>query len=152
MAKRVTEISIHFRQVPHRLFQDQDVSQVRPNILSFQIQPNEGISFKLSSKPPGPQVRVQSVNMDFLYGSSFGVEPPEAYERLLLDSMRGDATLFTRNDEIEEAWSLLEPVFSAWRKTPNEAPPIFGYEAGSWGPKVADEMIAKRIGNPWRRL
>lgn len=152
MAKRVTEISIHFRHVPHRLFQDEDVAQVKPNILSFQIQPDEGISFKISSKPPGPRVRVQSVNMDFNYGSSFGVEPPEAYERLLLDAMRGDATLFTRNDEIEQAWSILQPVFDSWSHRGPSAPPMYGYEAGSWGPKISDEMLVKRIGRAWRRL
>ncbi|MCL4134018.1 UNVERIFIED_CONTAM: hypothetical protein GTU68_065616 [Idotea baltica] len=152
LAKRVTEVSVHFRQVPHRLFEDQDVSEVRPNILSFQIQPDEGISFKISSKPPGPEVRVQSVNMDFLYGSSFGAEPPEAYERLLLDAMRGDATLFTRNDEIKEAWSLLEPIFNSWDRPEQSAPPLYGYEAGTWGPKIADEMLVKRIGKSWRRL
>jgi glucose-6-phosphate 1-dehydrogenase len=152
MAKRVTEISIHFRHVPHRLFQGEDVAKVKPNILSFQIQPEEGISFKISSKPPGPRVRVQSVNMDFNYGSSFGVEPPEAYERLLLDAMRGDATLFTRDDEIEEAWSILQPIFDSWRQTGSATPAMYGYEAGTWGPKVADEMLIKRIGGSWRRL
>ena len=152
LAKRITEISIHFKNVPFKLFENEDVKAVKPNILSFQIQPDEGISFKLSSKPPGPKLRVQSVNMDFSYGSSFGVEPPEAYERLLLDGMRGDATLFTRNDEIEEAWSLLEPVFEAWAKKPSNAPPVYGYEAGTWGPKVADELVAKHVGVPWRRL
>ena len=152
LAKRVTEISVHFRNVPHRLFEGQDVQNVKPNILSFQIQPDEGISFKISSKPPGPKVRVQSVNMDFSYGASFGVEPPEAYERLLLDGMRGDATLFTRNDEIEEAWDLLEPIFQAWNERGASAHPVYGYEAGTWGPSVADELLVRTIGSPWRRL
>lgn len=152
LAKRVTEISIHFRNVPHKLFEGEDVGSVKPNILSFQIQPDEGISFKICNKPPGPKVRVQSVNMDFSYGTSFGVEPPEAYERLLLDGMRGDATLFTRNDEIEEAWDLLKPIFAAWSSDANSAPPVYGYEAGSWGPKVADELLVNNVGRPWRRL
>ncbi len=152
LPKRVTEISIHFRNVPHTLFREQDVKKVKPNILSFQIQPDEGISLKFSSKPPGPQVRVQAVNMNFSYGTSFGIEPPEAYERLLLDCMRADPTLFTRDDEIEQAWDLLEPVLGAWAEKGNKAPPIFGYEAGTWGPDSADKLLQTRIGQNWRRL
>lgn len=152
LAKRVTEISVHFRNVPHLLFQNENVRSIKPNILSFQIQPDEGISFKISSKPPGPKVRVQPVNMDFSYGTSFGVDAPEAYERLLLDGMRGDATLFTRNDEIEEAWDLLENVFSAWSMKGEGAPPVHGYDAGSWGPTAADELLMRRLANGWRRL
>lgn len=150
LPKRVTEISIHFRQVPYLLFKNENVRSIRPNILTFQIQPDEGISFKISSKPPGPKVRVQTVNMDFTYGTSFGVEAPEAYERLLLDGMRGDATLFTRNDEIEQAWELLANIFSAW--SAKNAPPVFGYEAGSWGPTAADELLMKTLKQGWRRL
>jgi glucose-6-phosphate 1-dehydrogenase len=153
LAKRITDISIHFKNVPYRLFQNEDVRELSPNVLSFQIQPDEGISLKISAKPPGPQVRVQPVNMDFSYGASFGVEPPEAYERLLLDAMRGDATLFTRSDEIEEAWSLLKPIQDAWEdKSPGKSQPIYGYEAGSWGPIAADELVQSRVGKPWRRL
>ncbi len=152
LAKRVTEISVHFRSVPFTLFREEGVSNLTPNILSFQIQPDEGISMKINSKPPGPRVQVQTVNMDFSYGTSFGVEPPEAYERLLLDGMRGDPTLFTRNDEIEQAWDLLEPIFSAWSEKGIKGAPVYGYEAGSWGPKAADEMLLSRIGRGWRRL
>jgi glucose-6-phosphate 1-dehydrogenase len=152
LPKRVTEISVHFKNVPHLLFKGENVQSLRPNILSFQIQPDEGISFKISSKPPGPKVRVQQVNMDFSYGTSFGVDAPEAYERLLLDGMRGDATLFTRNDEIEEAWDLLENVFAAWNPETGHAPPVFGYEAGTWGPSASDELLLKRIPQGWRRL
>ncbi len=153
LAKRVTEISIHFKDVPHLLFRDHDTRNWSSNVLSFRIQPDEGITFKISAKPPGPKVQVQSVNMDFSYGSSFGVETPEAYERLLLDAMRGDATLFTRNDEIEQAWDLLENIFAAWRGTGNvQPPPVYGYEAGSWGPSAADELLIKSVSHPWRRL
>lgn len=152
LPKRVTEISIHFKNVPYTLFRDQNVKSMKSNILSFQIQPDEGIALKISSKPPGPQVRVQTVNMNFSYGTSFGIEPPEAYERLILDCMRGDATLFTRDDEIEEAWAFLEPVFQAWREKSGKTPPVYGYEAGTWGPAVADELLSKRIGQGWRRL
>ncbi len=152
LAKRVTEISVHFKNVPHLLFKNEDVGSLRPNILSFQIQPDEGIAFKILSKPPGPKVRVQSVNMEFAYGTSFGVEAPEAYERLLLDGMRGDATLFTRDDEIEEAWDLLENIFRAWKRKEGTTPPVFGYEAGSWGPSAADELLLKKVRQGWRRL
>lgn len=154
LAKRVTEISIFFRQVPHTLFQSEDVEQVKPNVLTFQIQPDEGISLKISSKPPGPSVRVQSVKMDFSYGTSFGVEAPDAYERLLLDCMKGDATLFTRNDEIEHAWSLMDVLLNSWRELGKGASgiPIYGYPAGTWGPDAADELMLKRLGQNWRRL
>jgi glucose-6-phosphate 1-dehydrogenase len=152
LPKRVTEISIHFKNVPYRLFQDEDVRQLPPNILSFQIQPDEGIALKISAKPPGPQVRVQRVNMDFSYSTSFGQEPPEAYERLLLDAMRGDATLFTRSDEIEQAWDLLLPLQQVWTEPGARRPPVYGYEAGTWGPTAADELLISRVGQPWRRL
>jgi glucose-6-phosphate 1-dehydrogenase len=94
-------------------------------------------------------MRVRPVEMDFTYDSSFGVASPEAYERLLLDVMKGDPTLFTRNDEIEESWDLLAPIFSLWSST--ESTPLFQYEAGSWGPEEADELLAKR-GHSWRSL
>ena len=153
LAKRVTSISVHFRRAPHQLFGREDVRELAPNVLSFQIQPDEGINFRISSKPPGPHVRVQTVNMDFSYGTSFGVEPPEAYERLLLDAMRGDATLFTRSDEIEEAWEIVDPVLRAWRDPTGIAGPVYGYEAGTWGPAEADELIRRATdGDGWRRL
>ncbi len=152
LPKRVTEISVHFKNVPHRLYAGERVGQVVPNILSFQIQPDEGIALKISSKPPGPQVRVQTVNMDFSYGSSFGVEAPEAYERLLLDAMRGDATLFLRDDEIEQAWDVIRPVLDSWEGREGRQPPILGYEAGTWGPAGADELLVKKVGRGWRRL
>jgi len=152
LPKRVTDISIHFKNVPHLLFQGQDVKSLSPNILSFQIQPDEGISFKISSKPPGPRVRVQTVNMNFSYGTSFGVSAPEAYERLLLDGMRGDATLFTRDDEIEQAWDLLDTTLRAWTRGNPKAPSVYSYEAGSWGPDAADELIGRRVKTAWRRL
>ncbi|MCB0325870.1 MAG: glucose-6-phosphate dehydrogenase, partial [Bdellovibrionales bacterium] len=152
LPKKITEISIHFRNAPHTLFESEDVEFLRPNILSFEIQPDESISLRISSKPPGPKVRVQPVNMDFSYGTSFGVEPPEAYERLLLDCMRRDPTLFTRDDEIEEAWGLIQPILDVWQGAGKSAPPVYGYEAGSWGPAAADEMLQRSIGRGWRRL
>lgn len=154
LAKRVTEISIHFKNVPHPLFRTSQVESLRPNVLSFQIQPDEGISLNMSSKPPGPELRVQSVKMDFSYGTSFGVEPPEAYERLLLDAMRGDATLFTRSDEIEQAWDIIDPILQVWggQLEAGNLPPVYGYEAGTWGPDMADTVILTSLGEPWRRL
>jgi glucose-6-phosphate 1-dehydrogenase len=153
LPKRITEISIHFKNVPYRLFQDEDVRQIAPNILSFQIQPDEGIALKISAKPPGPQVRVQQVSMQFDYSTSFGQQPPEAYERLLLDAMRGDATLFTRSDEIEQAWDLLAPLQNIWSgEGVSRKPPVHGYDAGTWGPSAADELLINSIGKPWRRI
>jgi glucose-6-phosphate 1-dehydrogenase len=153
LPKRITEISIHFKNVPYRLFQDEDVRQIAPNILSFQIQPDEGIALKISAKPPGPQVRVQQVSMQFDYSTSFGQQPPEAYERLLLDAMRGDATLFTRSDEIEQAWDLLLPLQKVWAgEGTSRKPPVHGYDAGTWGPVASDELLSKSVGQPWRRL
>lgn len=152
LPKRVTEISIHFRQVPHTLFREESVDNIRPNILSFQIQPDEGIALKMSAKPPGTRLSVQSVNMDFSYGTSFGLSAPDAYERLLLDAMRGDPTLFTRDDEIEQSWAVLDGVLDAWSEDRGKRLPVYGYEAGTWGPVAADELLVKRIGRGWRRL
>jgi len=90
--------------------------------------------------------------MDFRYGTSFGVQPPDAYERLLLDSMRGDATLFTRSDEIEQAWDLMMPILEAWSGPRSAQNPIVGYEAGLWGPEKAEQLIGSLVGTPWRRL
>jgi glucose-6-phosphate 1-dehydrogenase len=152
LAKRVTEISIHFKNVPYLLFREEDIQSLNPNILSFQIQPDEGISISVSSKPPGPKIQVQTVNMDFRYGTSFGVEPPEAYERLLLDCMRGDATLFTRDDEIEQAWEIVQPLLESWAGGSGRAAGLCGYEAGSWGPAEADQLLSKHIKRGWHRL
>jgi glucose-6-phosphate 1-dehydrogenase len=152
LAKRVTEISIHFKNVPYLLFREEDVQSPSPNILSFQIQPDEGISISVSSKPPGPKIQVQTVNMDFRYGTSFGVEPPEAYERLLLDCMRGDATLFTRDDEIEQAWEIVQPILESWTGEGGHIPEMHSYEAGSWGPAEADQLLIKHVKRGWHRL
>lgn len=150
VAKRVTDISIHFRNVPYRLFNEKDVPKIQPNVLSFQIQPDEGIALKMSAKPPGPRIRVQNVKMEFSYGSSFGIEPPEAYERLLLDCMRGDATLFTRADEIEQSWDLIAPIQQFWHERPDA--PLYSYISGSWGPAQSDDLIRNAAGEDWRRL
>jgi glucose-6-phosphate 1-dehydrogenase len=148
LTKRVTEIAIQFKRPPYLLFQNSGAEQIQPNVLSLRIQPNEGISVRFIAKVPGQEMRLRSVNMDFLYGSSFGVEPPEAYERLLLDAMVGDATLFTRIDETELAWQLVDTIVAAWDKTQTH---IAQYEPGTWGPKEADALI-ERDGRTWRRL
>lgn len=155
LPRRITEISIFFKKAPSSLFKGRQVSELEQNSLIIQVQPDEGISFRINSKPPGPRLRVRPVNMDFDYGDSFGVASAEAYERLILDAMKGDATLFIRDDEIEEAWDLLAPMFEAWSTTSSlsaEAkPPLFEYEAGSWGPAAAAQLL-RPGGHRWRRL
>jgi glucose-6-phosphate 1-dehydrogenase len=148
VTKRITEVAIEFKRPPYLLFRDSGADQMQPNALSLRIQPNEGISLLFEAKVPGQEMRLRSVNMDFLYGSSFGVEPPEAYERLLLDCMLGDSTLFTRIDETEHSWQLVDTIEHAWS---HSTAPLPQYEPGTWGPKEADALI-ERDGRTWRRL
>ena len=145
LPKRVTDISIHFRPAPFPLFSK--MIRTQPNVLAIRIQPDEGISLRFDSKVPGPTVRTAPVTMEFRYATSFGAEPPEAYERLLLETMLGDSTLFARRDEVETAWQWLDPLLKTWAADPN--PPQF-YPAGSWGPEAADALI-ERDGRRWRR-
>lgn len=147
LSKRVTEIAIEFKEVPHRLFTDSD-ALLRPNVLIIRIQPNEGITLRFGAKLPGQAMRIRTVNMDFRYGSSFGVKPPEAYERLLLDCMFGDSTLYARRDMVERGWEIVAPILDAW-KQPAKDFPI--YAAGSWGPQAAFELI-EHDGRKWRKL
>ena len=119
-------------------------------MLVIRIQPDEGISLRMQAKIPGNNLRIEPVKMDFHYGTSFGKASPEAYERLLLDAMSGDATLFARRDEVEQAWSFIDPIEEAWADA-KRAPKLDFYPAGSWGPEAADELIA-RDGRAWRRL
>ena len=149
LPKRITEITIFFNKAPDSLFKGRQVGELEHNVLSIQVQPKEGMSLRISSKPPGPRMRVRPVEMDFTYDSSFGVASPEAYERLLLDVMKGDATLFTRNDEIEESWDLLAPIFKEWDNS--NPPPVYEYEAGTWGPVEADQLI-NSTKDSWRKL
>ncbi len=123
-------------------------SEPAPNLLVLRIQPDEGISLRFGAKVPGTRMDVRPVNMDFRYGSSFGTDTPEAYERLLLDAMIGDGTLFTRWDSVAASWELLTPVLDAWR---DGASPLQFYEAGSWGPDAARELI-ERDGREWHRM
>ncbi len=149
LPKRITEITIFFNKAPDSLFKGRQVGELEHNVLSIQVQPKEGMALRISSKPPGPRMRVRPVEMDFTYDSSFGVASPEAYERLLLDVMKGDATLFTRNDEIEESWDLLAPIFKEWAGA--NPPPVHHYEAGTWGPSAADQLI-NSTKDSWRKL
>jgi glucose-6-phosphate 1-dehydrogenase len=133
--------------VPHLAFKQQGSLGVEPNQLILMVQPNEGVSLSLVAKIPGARMAVRPVNMEFLYGTSFLSQSPEAYERLILDTMRGDATLFARNDEVEAAWRICDPILQAWSKTPG---PLPAYPAGSSGPKEADDLLEE--GDRWRQL
>jgi glucose-6-phosphate 1-dehydrogenase len=147
MPKRVTDIAIRFNHVPHSLFMTEGVDTARPNLLILRIQPEEGISLRFSSKQPGPGMKLRPVSMDFNYGTSFGSRTPTAYETLLVDAMIGDATLYTRQDMVEASWEAVQPILNAWGNRTSD--PFPNYEAGSWGPKAADELLARR-GNEWR--
>ncbi len=147
LPKAGTEIAVHFKSVPPVLFRAVGES-VDDNVLVVRIQPDEGISLRMSAKMPGSSLRIEPVKMDFHYGTSFGKATPEAYERLLLDAMCGDATLFARRDEVEEAWKFIDAIRDAWATRPEK---LAFYSAGSWGPVEADELI-KRHGATWRRL
>ncbi|MEP7027999.1 MAG: glucose-6-phosphate dehydrogenase [Candidatus Eisenbacteria bacterium] len=148
LPKRVTEIAVQFRGVPHAIFGGPGQAPGDPNVLALRIQPEEGISLKFGAKVPGARLSIEPVKMDFLYGSSFGAEPPEAYERLLLDAMLGDSTLFIRRDEVEAAWGLVSAIHGAWADAP--PPPFPNYEAGTWGPEAASALL-DRDGREWRR-
>jgi glucose-6-phosphate 1-dehydrogenase len=147
LARRVTEIAIQFKQVPHGLFHSPD-GGIAPNVLSMRIQPDESIALRFTTKEPGQHTILRNMAMDFHYGAAFGSNTPEAYERLLLDAMRGDVTLFTRHDEVEEQWAFVDQVFDAWRHEASSPPPF--YSAGSWGPEQADDLIAYH-GRRWRK-
>ncbi|HLJ47944.1 MAG TPA: glucose-6-phosphate dehydrogenase [Bryobacteraceae bacterium] len=149
MAKRVTEIAIQFRRAPFVLFRETPVERLTPNLLVLHIQPDEGISLSFGAKVPGPLVDLGSVNMDFRYSDYFGNEPSTGYERLLYDCMIGDATLFQRADMVEAGWSVVAPVLDVWKALPARHFP--NYAAGSWGPKEADDLLA-RDRRQWRNL
>jgi glucose-6-phosphate 1-dehydrogenase len=146
LPKRVSEIAIEFNRPPLAIF-GSGADDGAPNLLILRIQPDEGISLKFSSKRPGNGMQLRPVSMDFNYGSSFGERSPSAYETLLMDAMQGDPTLYTRQDMVEASWAVVEPIQNAWREASADFP---NYDAGSWGPKAADEMLARR-GHVWRR-
>jgi glucose-6-phosphate 1-dehydrogenase len=149
LPKRASEIAVQFKSAPHALFPNTPVSDIEQNVLAMKIQPDEGITLKFNSKVPGQGGQIRPVTMDFRYGSSFGVSSPEAYERLLLDCLLGDGTLFTRRDEVEASWSLITPIHEGW----DAGPPLDfpNYEAGTWGPPRADALLAQD-GHEWRRI
>jgi glucose-6-phosphate 1-dehydrogenase len=147
LARKVTEIAVQLKPVPHLAFTSKGSVGVQPNQLILTVQPNEGVSLSLGAKIPGASMRIRPVNMEFLYGTSFMSQSPEAYERLILDAMRGDATLFTRNDEVDAQWSIIDPILKAWHEG---RPPLTEYEAGSPGPPEADGLIGE--GRHWRAL
>lgn len=149
LPKKVSEIAIQFRQVPLAIFPSA-AQQANPNVLVLRIQPNEGISMRFEAKMPGANIRTRSVDMDFSYGSSFNMATQDAYTRLLLDCMVGDQTLFTRADEVEEAWRVVTPALAAW-DAPSDPSNVPQYEAGTWEPTEA-EFLLNRDGRRWRRL
>jgi glucose-6-phosphate 1-dehydrogenase len=143
LARRETTIAIQFQRAPHPPF---DAGEgLRPNVLLVHVQPDEGVSLMIGAKVPGQGMRIRTVNMDFLYGGAFREGLPEAYERLLLDCMLGDATLFTRADEVDEQWALVDAIVAQWEAGEPEP-----YDAGTWGPPAADELL-QRDGRSWRR-
>jgi glucose-6-phosphate 1-dehydrogenase len=149
MAKRVSEISIQFRRVPYLLFGGAATDDIQPNLLSLQIQPDEGISLKFSAKLPGTTMQIRPVKMQFQYGEAFGGVSPSAYETLLHDCMMGDNSLFTRNDAVEISWEFVDPILERWKQDGTKG--LAFYEAGSWGPAEADAFIEKDK-RRWQRL
>ena len=155
LPERVTEITIQFKQPPLALFGHayhdghKKADKMQPNTLRLRVQPDEGISLNFGLKIPGPQMILQPTDMEFYYNKVFDAEPPEAYERLILDAILGDSTLFIRHDEVEAAWKLIDGVLEGWAQ--DSPPPIYPYRAGSWGPHMADEFIEKD-GRRWVAL
>ncbi len=147
LARKITEIAITLKPVPHLAFESQGSIGVQPNQLVLTMQPNEGVSLSLGAKIPGTRMRIRPVNMEFLYGTAFLSQSPEAYERLILDAMRGDATLFTRHDEVEAQWRIIDPILESWSKG---EPPLVEYPAGSGGPAEADRLLEP--GDKWRAI
>ena len=145
LARKVTEIAVTLKPVPHLAFQVEGSVGVQPNQLVLTVQPNEGVSLSLGAKIPGSRMRIRPVNMEFLYGTSFLSQSPEAYERLIMDAMRGDPTLFTRDDEVEAQWRIIDPILASWE---SDGGPLAEYPAGSHGPAEADRILAP--GHKWR--
>ncbi len=151
LARKITEIAVTLKPVPHLAFSQDGSLGVQPNQLVLTLQPNEGVSLRLGAKIPGTRMIIRPVNMEFLYGTTFLSQSPEAYERLITDAMRGDATLFTRNDEVEAQWRICDPIVKYWSPTnPETQGPLSTYEAGSQGPEEADGLL--REGDHWRAI
>jgi glucose-6-phosphate 1-dehydrogenase len=147
LTRKLTEIAVTLKPVPHLAFQSDGSVGVQPNQIILTVQPDEGASISLGAKIPGTRMRIRPVNMEFHYGTSFLSQSPEAYERLILDAMRGDATLFTRADEVDASWSVVDPILERWRQAPG---PLPTYPAGTAGPAEADALL--RPGTHWRPL
>jgi glucose-6-phosphate 1-dehydrogenase len=146
LPKRLTEVALQFKAVPHLAFGRAESRDLRPNALVLRIQPDEGVALRFGAKVPGQAFNVRDVLMDMSYGSAFMEDPPDAYERLLLDAMVGDPTLFIRSDEVDQAWQIVDPILAAWQA---RAVPLAGYAAGTWGPRQGDQLIEKD-GRQWR--
>ena len=147
LTRKVTEIAVTLKPVPHLAFEAAGSVGVQPNQLVLTMQPNEGVSLSLGAKIPGTRMRIRPVNMEFLYGTAFLSQSPEAYERLILDAMRGDATLFTRDDEVEAQWRIIDPILESWA---SDEVPLYQYPAGTGGPKEADALLEP--GHRWRAI
>ena len=147
LPRRETTIAIQFKRAPHPPFEVDPEEGLRPNVLLVHIQPDEGVSLAIGAKVPGQGLSIRTVHMDFLYGGAFREGLPEAYERLVLDCLLGDATLFTRADEVEEQWALVDAIVAPWKR---DRPHFPNYPAGSWGPAAAEELL-RRDGRSWRR-
>jgi glucose-6-phosphate 1-dehydrogenase len=145
LPKRVTEVAMTFHRVPHLPFSASETHGLEPNALVLRVQPDEGITLRFGAKVPGQAFRVRTVSMDFSYGAAFLEETPDAYERLLLDAMLGDPTLFIRTDEVEQAWRIVDPILEAWA----DDAPLASYQAGTWGPDEADRLL-EADGRRWR--
>jgi glucose-6-phosphate 1-dehydrogenase len=147
LARKVTEIAVTLKPVPHLAFSQEGSLGVQPNQLVLTMQPNEGVSLSLVAKIPGTRMKLRPVNMEFLYGTAFLSQSPEAYERLIMDAMRGEATLFTRNDEVEAQWRIIDPILKGWSQDHESVPK---YEAGTDGPTEADALMMD--GHRWRAI
>jgi len=147
LARRETTIAIQFKRAPHPPFEETAAEGLRPNVLLVHVQPDEGVSLAIGAKVPGQGMTIRTVHMDFVYGGAFRTAMPEAYERLILDTLLGDGTLFTRADEVEEQWLLVDAIVSAWTR---DRPGFPNYAAGTWGPPSADDLL-HRDGRSWRR-
>ena len=149
LPERVTELNITFKALPTVLVETADRKPEEPNVITIRVQPNEGISMRLGAKPPGQKTVVQPVDMNFTYGTSFGQRIHDAYERLIMDALLGDPSLFTRDDEVEAEWRLITPVLKNWAE--HQPPALANYAAGSWGPDEADKMLTDTGRSWWNR-
>jgi len=150
LARKVTEIAVTLKPVPHLAFSQDGSLGVLPNQLILTLQPNEGVALRLGAKIPGSRMVIRPVHMEFLYGTAFLSQSPEAYERLITDAMRGDATLFTRDDEVEAQWRICDPILKYWESAHPSNEPLPQYEAGSQGPREAADILLPE--QSWRAI